>query len=124
MGYGLRSPIPKNKPDGSVEVIVKGEGEVIKALYEELSRDTPPVMGIGKIKISKIEFGDYDFKPVEDKDLHILTLGQLNKGTPAILNMNTIVFGLDKKYGRLFLVLIVILFVLIFGFGGLGYILL
>ncbi len=120
MGYGLSSPTPKNLPDGSVEVIVRGGEESIRALYNELKVETPRVIDIGEIKVSEIEFGNYKFKKVEDKDLHILTLGQLNKGIPAILNIGAIVEGLDRKYGRLFLVLVLVLLVLIFGFTGLG----
>ncbi len=97
-GYGLDVAKPINIPGDGVQVTVSGDEEIIKNAINELRKEKPPVKKVGKIRVSDPEFGDYEFKKFTNKEIQILTLDQLGKGVPAILNMNEVVSNLDNKY--------------------------
>jgi len=144
-GYGLIGPIPENIPHDGVRVTVRGDKETIESFYEELKEEKPEGEDIGKIKLSRLELGDFEVKNFTQEEFQFLLYGQLSTGISAILKLtslnkevkdnteemkddiggiNKVVGGLDDKYGiiskTMFAevgILILILLVLIFGSG-------
>jgi len=95
MDHGLGYEEPINLPDGStVSIVVNGDEEIIKGVYERLKTEKPKTENVGEIKLSSIEFSDEEIKPVGQEEIIGMIFRQLNKGIPAVVNMGGVVFGL------------------------------
>ena len=125
MDHGLSHEEPINLPDGStVSVVVRGDEKIVKGVYERLKVEKPKTEEVGKIKLSPLKFSDKEIKPAGQDEIMNMIFRQLNKGIPAVVNMGTVVSGLDKKYGKISktlllqtAVLVLIFLSLVFGFG-------